>query len=236
MAIDRPQLLAGATHGSGIIVDADQPRNGWAYDGSVPPVPHDPAAARHLLDAAGWSMQPDGVRAKRGHALDLTLTISPQGINGSPLVAALLQQDLRKVGIALTVKTVPSVLLSAPLAAGGILAGGRYQFSYYAWWLTGPDPDDTWNFACDQMPPNGSNGTFWCNQRANVAMYHAVATYSQTQRIADYAAVQREILRDLPVFTLWQVRMPDAYRSRLHGVAPSPFGSEFWNAWSWTLQ
>ena len=43
MAIDRKTLLAAATHGSGVIVNADQPRNGWAYDaprrrfGTIPP-------------------------------------------------------------------------------------------------------------------------------------------------------------------------------------------------------
>ena len=180
-------------------------------------------------------MQPNGRRAKGARELDLTLVISPQGINGSALVAVVLQEYLRSVGIGLTIKQVPMGLLWAPAAAGGILASGRYQLAYDAWWTLGPDPDDTWNFGCDQIPPNGENYYFWCNRQADTAMYRALATYDQAQRTADYAMVQREILRDVPVFTLWQVRMPDAYRPHLRGVAPSPFGSEFWNAWTWTL-
>lgn len=235
MAIDRPQLLEGATHGSGIIVDADQPQNGWAYDAHVPSIAFDPAAARSALDAAGWKLQPNGVRAKAGIPLALSLAISPQIINGSSLVASIVQENLHNVGIAVTIKSIPSTLMYAPAAAGGVMATGHFQLAYDAWWTQGPDPEDTWNFACDQMPPNGQNFSRWCDPAANAAMYAADATYDQAKRKADYAIVQQALVSELPVFTLWQVRMPDAYNSHLHGVKPSPFGSEFWNAWSWTI-
>ena len=235
LAIDRGELIAGATHGSGVTVDADQPRNGWAYDANLAPIRYDAAAAKRLLDAAGWKVGPGGTRVKDGRPLELTLSIAPQGINGSVLVAATIQQQLHNVGIAVTIKQIPFGLFVEPATAGGLLAGGRYQMAYNAWWTVGPDPDDSWNFGCDQIPPNGYNYYFWCNRRANAAMYAALATYDRARRITDYAVVQSEILRDLPEFTLWQVRMPDAYRPRLHGFKPSPFGSQFWNAWSWTL-
>ena len=236
MAIDRPQLLEGATHGSGIIVDADQPQNGWAYDPHIPSIAFDPVAARNALDGAGWKLQPDGTRAKAGKPLALTLAISPQIINGSPLVASIVQENLHNVGIAVTIKSIPSTLMYAPAAAGGLMASGHFQLAYDAWWTQGPDPEDTWNFACDQMPPNGQNFSRWCDPKANTAMYAADATYDQAQRKTDYAIVQQILESQLPVFTLWQVRMPDAYNEHLRGVAPSPFGSEFWNAWSWTLR
>ncbi len=235
MTIDREQLIAGATHGSGVIVEGDQPRNGWAFDSHLAPVRHDAAGAARLLESAGWTLRPDGVRAKQGRTLELTLVISPQSTNGSPLVASVIQQNLRHAGIAVTIRPVPAAMFWAPASAGGVLASGHYQLAYDAWWVLGPDPDDTWNFACDQMPPNGENFYFWCNQRANAAMYDALATYEPARRTADYAIVQQAILADLPELTLWQVRMPDAYRLRLHGVSPSPFGSLFWNAWSWEL-
>jgi hypothetical protein len=39
----------------------------------------------------------------------------------------------------------------------------------------------------------------------------------------------------LPILTLWQVQIPDAYRGYIQGIAPAPGGSTFWNAWSWRL-
>ncbi len=234
-AIDRPRLIAAATHGAGIVVDGDQPRNGWAYDARLPATPYDPSAARRLLDEAGWRVGSRGVRMKDGKPLDVTLAIAPQGINGSALVATVVQHYLADVGIAVTIKQYPPALVWGPKAAGGILASGRYQLAYNAWWVLGPDPDDTWNFACEEFPPAGQNNYFWCDRSADAAMHDALATFDRTRRVRDYAVVQRALVRDLPELALWQVRMPDAYRNTLKGVAPSPAGSTFWNAWSWRL-
>ncbi|HLX25562.1 MAG TPA: peptide ABC transporter substrate-binding protein, partial [Candidatus Cybelea sp.] len=220
MAIDRQTLVAAATHGSGKIVDADQPYNGWAYDATTPAIPYDPAGARRLL---------------RGRTFELTLASAPQIINGSRLVASVIQEDLRRIGIRAIVKQYPSAMYYGPVAQGGILASGRYQLAYDAWWVLGSDPDDWWNFGCEQIPPAGLNYSFWCNSRADAAMRDALATTDRERRKADYAVAQRAIVTDLPVFTLWQVRIPDAYRSYVHGIAPAPYGSTFWNAWSWTL-
>ncbi len=220
MSIDRKKLIAAATHGSGLAVDADQPRNGWAYDPATPPIPYDPEAARKLL---------------QGRTLDLTLAIAPQIINGSPLVAAILQENLRRIGVRTTVKQYPSGMFYATPALGGVLGGGHYQLAYDAWWVLGNDPDDSWNFACDERPPVGLNYSMWCDARADTATRDAMATLDRGRRRADYAAVQHAIATQLPVFTLWQVRIPNAYKTYLHGVAPSPAGSTFWNAWSWRI-
>ncbi|HMF27847.1 MAG TPA: ABC transporter substrate-binding protein, partial [Candidatus Cybelea sp.] len=220
MGIDRQTLVAAATHGSGLIVDADQPFNGWAYDSATPSIPYDPAGARRLLG---------------GRNFELTLAIAPQIINGSRLVASVIQEDLRRIGVRVIVKQYPSAMYYGAAAQGGILAGGRYQLAYDAWWVLGNDPDDSWNFGCNQTPPAGLNYSFWCARRADDAMRNALATADRAQRKAAYAVVQRAIATDLPVFTLWQVRIPNAYRPYVSGIAPSPTGSTFWNAWSWSL-
>ncbi|MGZ3506229.1 MAG: ABC transporter substrate-binding protein [Vulcanimicrobiaceae bacterium] len=234
-AIDRKKLIEAATHGAGIDVDGDQPFNSWAHDRTAHRIFYDPQGARRLLDAAGWHAGPNGVRVKNGHTLDLTLAIAPQGISGSALVATIVQRNLHDVGVGVTIKQYPPALMWGPKAAGGVMANGHYQLAYYAWWVLGPDPDDTWNFACDQIPPAGQNFYFWCNRRADAAMHEALQHVDQTQRARDYAIVQHELQRDLPEITLWQVRMPDAYRTRLRGIAPSPAGSTFWNAWTWKV-
>lgn len=220
MAIDRQTLLSAATHGSGAIVNADQPSNGWAYDPAAPAIRYDPDAARRLL---------------AGRRLQLTLAIAPQIINGSQLVGAIIQEELQRVGIAVAIKQYPSGMFYAAAAQGGVLAGGRFQLAYDAWWVLGNDPNDSWNFACDQFPPRGLNYSFWCNRQADAAMQDALANVDRGRRKADYSIVQRAIVRDLPIFTLWQVRIPDAYRTYVHGIAPSPAGSTFWNAWQWSV-
>ena len=220
MAIDRRTLIAAATHGSGLLVNADQPVGGWAYDPHVPGVPYDPAAARRFLSR---------------RSLSLTLAISPSVVNGSALVAAIVQENLRAAGVHVTIKQYPGNMMYGPAAGSGVLAGGRYQLAYDAWWVLGSDPDDSWNFGCDQIPPAGLNYSFWCDGTADAAMNAARATVDRSRRTAQYAIVQRAVARDLPVFVLWQVRLPDAYRTYVRGIAPPTGGSTFWNAWSWSL-
>ncbi len=222
-AIDRKQLLAAATHGSGIIVNGDQPTSGWAYNPKTPAIPYDPAAARRLL------------RKAHPGPVELTLVISPAGNNGSTLVATVLQRDLQQIGVAVTIKTFPPGAFWGPSTAGGILSSGKYQLAYDAWWVLGPDPDDTFNLACDQRPPQGVNYDYWCDPAADSAMHDALRTIDRSVRKRDYAIVQRRRAKELPEFTLWQVRMPDALADGITGVAPSVAGSIFWNAWSWKL-
>lgn len=220
MAIDRRTLLTAATHESGVVVNADQPINGWAYDAGTPSIRYDPAAARRML---------------AGRRIDLTLAIAPQIVSGSRLVATILQEDLRRAGVRATIKQYPSGMFYAPAGEGGVLSAGRFSLAYDAWWVLGSDPDDSWNVGCAEMPPAGLNYSRWCDAAADASVRGALATVDARRRRADYGVVQNAIARDLPFLTLWQVRIPNAYRSYVRGIAPAPFGSTFWNAWSWHL-
>lgn len=234
-AIDRRKLIAVATHGAGIQIEGDQPRNGWAYDPAIPTLPYDPRAAQRLLDEAGWRAVAGGVRRRNGRPLSIGLAIAPQGINGSAMVATTIQRYLAVVGIDVPIKQYAPGLMWAPKPAGGVLSNGRYQMAYNAWWTLGPDPDDSFNFACDQQPPQGENAYFWCNRKADAAMHDALGTEDLRRRARDYRVVEEQLVRDLPELTLWQVRVPDALHVRIRNFSPSPAGSTFWNAWAWQL-
>lgn len=235
LAIDRSRLITVATHGAGIAADGDQSLLSWAYDAALPHLRYDPDAAGRLLAAAGWKITANGQRWKMGTSLSVQLAISPPGVGGSRLVATVVQEDLRAVGVDVKIKEYQPPLMWGTPQSGGALTSGHYQMAYDAWWVLGPDPDDSWNLACDQIPPAGQNVYFWCNARADAAMHDALATFNIERRKRDYAVVQQELLRDLPLVPLWQVNRPDAYIPRLRGVSPSPAGSTFWNAWSWEL-
>lgn len=74
-------------------------------------IEHDPAAAAAALQDAGWEKGSDGIRAKDGKKLQLTLIwITNFGPNQTSL--ELIQQELKKVGVGLTLEsgTVPQYL------------------------------------------------------------------------------------------------------------------------------
>lgn len=102
LALDRAAFLANIGGGSGV-------RGQWmsppavlgASAGDVEPVPYDPARARAVLDEAGWRPGGDGIRAKQGRRLTLTLI-------GGPLVRAgaleFVREQLRDVGVEVAAK------------------------------------------------------------------------------------------------------------------------------------
>lgn len=65
---------------------------------------YDPKGAEQLLDSAGWVKQADGIRAKNGNRLKLIYTVSPAETAGD----VLLQDQLRQVGIDLSLKVLPT--------------------------------------------------------------------------------------------------------------------------------
>jgi peptide/nickel transport system substrate-binding protein len=77
------------------------------YRDSSAPVGHDPAAAEKLLVKAGYDKGDDGMYAKDGKALELTLPV-PEDTPTNNARAAAIADDLRKIGVAVTLRPVPA--------------------------------------------------------------------------------------------------------------------------------
>ncbi len=78
-----------------------------AFASRIRGVDHDPAAARAILDSAGWRVGADGVRSRRGRRLELTLVVGfPNPYIHRPM-PELMQSALREIGIELHIVQVP---------------------------------------------------------------------------------------------------------------------------------
>jgi peptide/nickel transport system substrate-binding protein len=93
---------------------------------------YQPAKARSLLAAAGWRAGSDGIRAKHGSKLRLTV-IYASLFNQSQQVLELAQQQLKKVGVELVLKPV------TPGEQASLDGTDRYDLSWGN--LTRADPD-----------------------------------------------------------------------------------------------
>ena len=79
------------------------------------PVREDAARARQELDAAGWVPGPDGIRAKDGHRLTLTVMASAGGTEATDTLQ-IIQPAWREVGVELRIETAPFEQLMARLS------------------------------------------------------------------------------------------------------------------------
>jgi len=212
---------------------ADQSPESWAFDPAVVPYPHDPAKAQRLLADAGWRPGPDGVLVKDGRpfAVDVSTVVG----NGTRLAAEeLMQQELRGVGIELSVRNYPANLLFSPYGAGGILARGKFDIALYGW-SQNPDPDDTDTIGPDTMPPNGVNYTFYADRDIGRWQAAARAQYDRSARRPYYFKIQERIHDAVPFHTInWQAHI-DAVNLDLRNFKPAPAVSDFWNSYEWSI-
>ncbi len=104
LLLNRKKLLETVRYGVGIIVSGSQYYFGPAYDRSIPPWPYNRPEAVGLLNEAGWiDTDGDGLRDKDGIPFEIEFLIT-QGSTSSETLAAMLEEELRTLGIRLTVR------------------------------------------------------------------------------------------------------------------------------------
>lgn len=232
-ATDRQALIAKVTHGVTIAGDTDQPPFSWAYDPHAQHYPYDPARAAKLLDAAGWKLGPDGVRARDGQPLALAL-VGFTGSSTATAAEALIQAQWRQIGAVVTIKNFPSGQLYETKSAGGIEQSGKFDVIFENW-ANGSDPDDSILLLCSMAPPAGWNVYHFCSPALDAAERTALTSYDPAARRAAYARVQEIATAQLPFFILWYQRELDVVNTDLKNYKPAHAVTPFWNAWDWQI-
>jgi peptide/nickel transport system substrate-binding protein len=219
MGIDREELKQKISHGIGIIQDDPVSPANPAFDKAVPTDRFDLDAAGKLLDEAGWTMGPGGIRAKGGHAMNYVFATST-GTPDADSRIELIRASWKKLGVAFTVRRYPSPMMFAPYADNGIVYGGKWDFIFFGW---GGDPigDLSLLYSCDTFPPKGQNDPRYCNRAVTDAMEKFKAEYDpkKRQRYADI--VQIGIAKDVPIIVTSIQEDIYAYNSDLKGFHPN---------------
>jgi hypothetical protein len=122
LAIDRAGLAQAVLRypeGAGQLFP---PSIGAWHNPALAPLVHDPAAAQALLAGLGWAPGPDGILTRDGQRFALTLTTYPDRPE-LPLVAAVLEQQFRAIGIEVTINSTNSSEIPAGHEAGTLELG-----------------------------------------------------------------------------------------------------------------
>ncbi|MDR6865703.1 peptide/nickel transport system substrate-binding protein [Microbacterium resistens] len=152
-ALDLDQLRTIITTGegtkpTGLVTVSPNPCRADVVSGNLPSF--DEKAAGDALDKAGWTTGSDGVRAKDGKRLELTL-LSPSVLGDAGKAAAeYVQASWKKLGVALTVRSADS-----PAINEALFSTGDWDVSGVP--LTVSMPSMLIPFYSGPTPPNGSN-------------------------------------------------------------------------------
>jgi peptide/nickel transport system substrate-binding protein len=187
------------------------PPEHWAYDGDVARYPYDPERARRLLDEAGYRAK-DGVRFR--------ITMKSSTDETTRLMAAVLQQQLREVGIALDIRTYEFATFFSDITKGA------YQM-YSMRWIGGNQDPDIFEYVFDSasFPPKRANRTFYSNPRVDALIREGRTTLEQEKRKAIYAEVQQIVAVDLPYINLWYLDNVLVHTRRVRGIKMNPAGN-----------
>ncbi len=187
------------------------PPQSWAYNDEVQKYDFDPDRARRLLDEAGYPL-------RGGARFHLTMKSSTE--ENTRLMAAVLQQQLRAVGIALDIRTFEFATFF------GDITRGAFQIYSLRWIGGNEDPDILdYVFHSDRFPPNGANRSFYSNPQVDRLLDQARQESDQSARKALYAEIQRILARELPYINLWYVDNVLVHSPRVVNLQLNPSGN-----------
>lgn len=233
--IDRQELNAKAYGGVFQPAWSDVPTFSWAYNRGVEKrYPYGPAESAKLLDAAGWKMGAEGLRMKDGQPLALTLVTT----NDKPSrtrAAQIWRRQWREAGIQLNIETSPGSVVFGSARSNGKLASGDFDLALVAG-TARPDPDATFRWRSDQVPPDGQNRARYKSAEMDRLLDDGQRTLDQAARRAIYFRVAERLNQDLPMVPLLTWSSIDTTSERLTGFRPNPtLRGNLWNVWEWRL-
>ncbi len=210
-AIDRRPMLHYLWREQARPASSVLPPEHWAFEGNVAPYEYDPARARRLLDEAGYPER-NGVRFR--------LTMKTSTEETTRLLAAVLQQQLREVGIALDIRSYEFATFYSDVVRGA------FQL-YSLRWIGGNEDPDIFEhvFHSTSFPPKRANRGHYRNPRVDELIDQGRREVDPEKRKAMYAELQRIIADDLPYIHLWYLDNVVVHTPRVRGVHVSPSGN-----------
>ncbi|MGA7106554.1 MAG: ABC transporter substrate-binding protein [Terracidiphilus sp.] len=211
-AIDRKTIIDALLHGYARPAGSLLPIGHWAWTDNTMHYEYDPARGGKLLDQAGYPLGLNGIR--------FHLTMKTSTDENTRLVAAVLQQQLARIGIALDLRSYEFATFYSDVTRGA------FQM-YSLRWIGGNEQPDIFSYAFStaRFSPKGANRGHYSNPRLDALLDDGMTNSDIAKRRADYVEAQQILARDLPAFNLWYVDSVIVHNRRLTHVQATPSGS-----------
>jgi len=163
------------------------------------------------LDAAGY---PD-VNGTRFH-----ITMKTSTDENTRLMVAVMQQQLREVGIALDIRSFEFATFFSDVTHGAFQMYGLR-------WIGGNEDPSIFEYAFHsaKFPPNGANRAFYSNARLDALVDQARREAAPEVRKPLYAEVQQIVANDVPYINLWYLDNVLVHTRRVRNLKLNPAGN-----------
>jgi peptide/nickel transport system substrate-binding protein len=207
-AIDRAAIVKYVLGGAARTAAALLPPEHWAGNPALQAPDYDPAAARRLLQAAGYD---------RRHPLQLDYKTSTDPVRVR--IATILQQQLAQVGIRMKLNSYDWGTFFGDIKAG--------HFQLYSLMWVGIKTPDIFRYAfySHSLPPGGANRGHYADAASDRLIEQAGQADSLQDQAALYRRLQARLLEQLPCVPLWYEDHVAVLRASVTGYRLSADGN-----------
>ncbi len=210
--VNREQILSTIYKGIGQVAKGPIPPGMWAYASDVPSYDYSPDKAKALLDQAGWKAGADGMRAKDGKPLKLTIRTHTEDPDRRQVIEVL-QAEFTKAGIQADTNVIDFASLINDMTAG------KYQIAVIGW-LNLANPDRAM-FRQFTVGGAGNYGKY-NNPEVDKLIKDARGTLDQAKAKELYQDATRKIIADAPYIFLQYQEYITIHKSNLNGFVMNP--------------
>jgi ABC-type transport system substrate-binding protein len=165
----------------------------------------------------------------RGQHVSLDVAIAG-GWRNSANAAVQIAAQLEAAGVTAHIHSYTEAEFWGPKDRGGILESARYDLALTSW-SPALDPDRSYLFGCNAIPPGGGNSMFFCDPTYDADEAAGAREYDPVQRASYYRDAGNRLIDELPIVPLGFERRTYVVSRSLAAFRPNPLGRDYWNAW-----
>lgn len=210
-AIDRQAIIKSVELGYGSIANSPiTPALAAYFDASLASkYPYDQQKAKDLLAQAGWKPGASGVLEKDGKPFQFTMDVGQRGVLEP--VNALIQQDLKKIGVIADLNTMEWNSYIQKVVV-------RREYTATVNWWTYPSDPDVFPYYHSTAAGKGFNIPGYQDPKLDDLLVQGQSATDLESRKAVYKQLQAYTSDTLPYLFLWYPQEIDVMSSSLRGV------------------